>query len=97
PPVLEYLNPRHIVVGDNEKVTISGTVTDLDKERIDIQASLNEVSKQTNITESTGSKDNWTLSWDGSELNTGVYDSLQFEAIDPFNGKDLLVYPKSII
>ncbi|MDA6131441.1 hypothetical protein OSK38_29245, partial [Escherichia coli] len=35
PPVLEYLNPRHIVVGDNEKVTISGTVTDLDKERID--------------------------------------------------------------
>lgn len=97
PPVLEYFNPHHIVVGDKEKVTISGTITDLDKESIDIQASLNEVSKQTTVTESTGSKDNWTLSWDGSEINTGVYDNLQIEALDPFNGKDLLVYPKSII
>ncbi|MFD5853584.1 DNRLRE domain-containing protein [Cytobacillus pseudoceanisediminis] len=97
PPVLEFIEPGHIIVDDSKQIEVQGTVIDKDQEKVIIQGTINGVSKQTTIAETTGNKDDWSLSWNGTDLPAGVHSNLQFQANDEYNGTHSLSYPKAII
>ncbi|MCM3405505.1 DNRLRE domain-containing protein [Cytobacillus oceanisediminis] len=96
-PILEFTEPKHIIVDDSKQVEVQGTVMDKDLEKVIIQGDINGIFKQTTINETTGNKDDWSLSWDGTDLPTGVYSNFQFQANDEYNGTHSLSYPKAII
>lgn len=95
-PVLT-LNPTHIIVDDASSVELKGTVNDGDKEAVSITGEINGVSKTTNITETTGNEDSWSLTWNGTEIGKGVYSGFSVTSQDGFDGLMSSTYPKAII
>ncbi|MEK4488006.1 S-layer homology domain-containing protein [Psychrobacillus sp. FSL H8-0484] len=96
-PVLEVANSTWILADDTTDVEIKGTVTDLDKEKVSVNGTLNNVNKDIIVTETTGDKDDWILRWNNSDLPKGVYPSIDLSAQDDFGGKSDVLFEKPIV
>lgn len=97
PPVINFVEPKHLFVDDTKNIGISGTVKDEDLERVIVKGKINDVAKQVEINPTTGDEDTWYLTWDGTEFTSGVYENLTVQAEDDFTGTSSIIYPKAII
>jgi len=97
PPVINFVEPKHLVVDDTKSVSIDGTLKDEDLEKVTVKGKINDVAKQVEIDPTTGEEDTWHLTWDGTEFASGVYENLTVQAEDEFSGTSSIIYPKAII
>lgn len=96
-PTITLIEPKHLFVDDTNTVSIKGTVKDGDLEKVSVKAKINEVTKQVFIDPTTGGEDSWHLTWNGTELASGVYENIVVRAEDSRLGKSSTEYPKAII
>ncbi|SKC86811.1 immunoglobulin-like domain-containing protein, partial [Maledivibacter halophilus] len=87
PPKLIISTVEEIINLDyNSEFILTGSVTDEDKDIVTITAVIGEIEKTMDI--DTSADSNWSLTWKGSELKSGLFEGITINADDGKGGYD---------
>lgn len=85
------------LVGDEEKLIVTGLIKDPDMDSQTVTGSLGDLTETACIPEADKETESWTLTFNTDVLAPGVYRPVTVETIDEFGGKDTVSRTKPIV